>query len=139
MFTKELTISNQIAESEKLYPFLLELWKELGLTPSLLNPINLALEEALVNSIQYAYPDGKEGKISLTVLFDEEKHTLIFIQKDQGIPFDPTGVADADVSAPLEERKIGGLGIFLVRQIMDSVEYEYKDLSNILTMEKKVK
>lgn len=138
MKSKELIISNNIEDSSKLYPFLQEIWQELKLNELLLNSVNLALEEALVNSIQYAYPEGKDGRISLTAYWDEARHTLRFVQKDQGVPFDPTMAEEADITSSLEDRPIGGLGIFLVKQIMDEVEYEYQDLSNILIMDKTI-
>ncbi|MDO4160723.1 MAG: SpoIIE family protein phosphatase [Prevotellaceae bacterium] len=138
MKNQELVIRNSLGESTKLYPFLLNAGNDFSLPTSMINSINLALEEALVNSIQYAYPEGTEGTISLSIQYNESSRTLTFVLKDQGKPFDPTKVADADTTLPLEERPIGGLGIFLIRQIMDDVRYEYVDTSNILTMTKTV-
>lgn len=137
---KELIISNNIEESSKLYPFLKELWEELpeNCSEEMFNSVNLALEEALVNSIQYAYANENEGEIILTECWNKETETLEFVLKDSGTPFDPTKHEEADVTSPLMERPIGGLGIFLVKQIMDKVEYEYKDGSNILTMTKNI-
>jgi anti-sigma regulatory factor (Ser/Thr protein kinase) len=95
--------------------------------------INLALEEAVTNVMLYAYPDGK-GK----VLIEAEKNDklITFIISDNGIPFDPTSSPEADITLSAEERSIGGLGIHLVRQIMDHISYERKDDTNILTLVK---
>lgn len=137
---KEMRIKNKLEESTQLPVFLRELWDELPeeCDETLYNSINLAIEEALVNSIQYAYPEGEEGEISLSACWDKEARELTFQLKDNGIPFDPTKHEEADVTLPLMERPIGGLGIFLINQIMDNVEYEYRDASNILTMKKKI-
>lgn len=94
--------------------------------------LNLALEEAVANVMKYAYPEGEVHDIVLSVKLTDNR--LMFKLIDTGKPFDPTIVPDADVNLSAEERQIGGLGIFLVRQIMDSVEYRRIDGKNILTM-----
>ena len=94
--------------------------------------LNLALEEAVANVMKYAYPEGETHDIVLSVKLIDNR--LIFKLIDTGKPFDPTIVPDADVNLSAEDRQIGGLGIFLVRQIMDSVEYRRIDGKNILTM-----
>ena len=109
-------------------------WVESLAIPAVLNmSINLALEEAVTNVMLYAYPDGK-GK----VLIEAEKNDkqITFIISDNGIPFDPTSSPEADITLSAEERSIGGLGIHLVRQIMDHISYERKDDTNILTLVK---
>ena len=106
-------------------------WLETLPVPAELNmPINLALEEAVTNVMLYAYPDGP-GRVLV-----EFTPPMTFTITDSGIPFDPTKKEDADISLSAEERPIGGLGIFLVRQIMDEVSYERKDNKNILTLVK---
>ena len=106
-------------------------WVETLPVPAELNmPINLALEEAVTNVMLYAYPDGP-GRVLV-----EFAPPMTFTITDGGIPFDPTQKEDADISLSAEERPIGGLGIFLVRQIMDEVRYERKDNKNILTLVK---
>ena len=106
-------------------------WVETLPIPAELNmPINLALEEAVTNVMLYAYPSGP-GRVLV-----EFTPPMTFTITDSGIPFDPTQKEDADISLSAEERPIGGLGIFLVRQIMDEVSYERKDNKNILTLVK---
>ena len=108
-------------------------WLETLPVPAELNmPINLALEEAVTNVMLYAYPDGP-GRVLV-----EFTPPMTFTITDSGIPFDPTKKEDADISLSAEERPIGGLGIFLVRQIMDEIRYERKDNKNILTLVKKL-
>jgi anti-sigma regulatory factor (Ser/Thr protein kinase) len=94
--------------------------------------MNLAIEEAVVNVIDYAYPSGTVGSIDIKVtIYDNH---MEFVISDSGTPFDPTKKEDVDISLPVEERRIGGLGIHLVRQLMDKINYERKDGRNILTL-----
>jgi anti-sigma regulatory factor (Ser/Thr protein kinase) len=84
----------------------------------------------------YAYPQGEEHEFQLDVHVLENR--LIFKIIDSGKEFDPTLQPDADVTLSLEERPIGGLGIFLIRQIMQTVDYRRVDGKNILTMVKMI-
>ena len=133
---KKLVIKNDISEISKLATFVEELSEELNLTPELNFNLNLVLEEAVSNVILYAY--GKEVKKEITLLANMSNNNLIFVLTDSGKEFDPTKVPDADVTLSAEEREIGGLGIFLIRQIMDMVEYQRIDGKNVLTMRKQL-
>lgn len=135
---KELSITNKLAELEKLPLFVEEISEALALPMSLQSRMTLALEESMVNCVNYAYPEGTEGSISLAAHWDEENHVLTFTLKDQGTPFDPTAKPDADITQALDDRPIGGLGILLTRRIMDNVSYRHDGTSNILIMEKKI-
>ena len=103
-------------------------------------PINLALEEAVSNVMLYAYPDRTDGKVFVEFLEvpTEQGRQMIFTISDSGIPFDPTQKSEADITLSAEERAIGGLGIHLVRQLMDQIIYERIDDKNILTLIKKL-
>ena len=98
--------------------------------------LNLAIEEAVVNVMNYAYPAGTEG----TVCIDAQvsNGVLQFVISDSGAPFDPTARAEVDTTLSAEERGIGGLGIHIVRQIMDSIDYKRVDGRNVLTLGKKL-
>jgi sigma-B regulation protein RsbU (phosphoserine phosphatase) len=98
--------------------------------------MNLALEEAVTNVILYAYPSGSDGLVDIEAIL--RKDSLEFIITDSGIPFDPTQAPVADVTLDVEKRPIGGLGIYLVRTIMDVVKYERKDGHNVLSMIKNI-
>ncbi|MBQ7448337.1 MAG: ATP-binding protein [Paludibacteraceae bacterium] len=117
-------------------PTLAEWIESLGLPQTLEMPINLALEEAVSNVMLYAYPKDKAGQVLVEA--EKDRSQIVFTITDSGIAFDPTKQKEPDITLPAEERNIGGLGIFLVRQIMDSVQYERKDNKNILTLSKKL-
>jgi anti-sigma regulatory factor (Ser/Thr protein kinase) len=133
---KKLVIKNEISEISKLAIFIEELGEELNLTPDLVFNLNLVLEEAVSNVILYAYPEGETQEISLSVNLTD--NNLVFLLTDSGKEFDPTQAPDADVTLSAEERQIGGLGIFLIRQIMNTVEYQRIDGKNILTLGKQL-
>ena len=119
-----LCMSNDIEELNKLEPFLNGIFEREHLDMSMLPQIDLALEEAVTNIIMYAYPEGEKGTAELTVEVADGQISATLQQQE----------ANLDVS--LEERKIGGLGIHLIREIMDVVEYAYEDGRNVLKMKK---
>lgn len=133
---KKLTIENQIEQLAGVATFVEELGEELGLSVEHVFNFNLVLEEAMTNVIMYAYPEGETHEIWLTAI--EQDGVVTFRVEDEGTAFDPTAVPDADVTLSAEERAIGGLGIFLIRQLMDEVEYQRVNGRNQLTMKKKL-
>ena len=133
---KKLVIKNDISEISKLATFIGELREELDLTPELNFNLNLVLEEAISNVILYAYGKEEQKEISLVAYLSD--NNLVFVLTDSGMEFDPTKVPDADVTLSAEEREIGGLGIYLIRQIMNTVEYQRIDGKNVLTMRKEL-
>ena len=133
---KKLTIENQIEQLAGVATFVEELGEELGLSVEHVFNFNLVLEEAMTNVIMYAYPEGETHEIWLTAI--EQDRVVTFRVEDEGTAFDPTAVPDADVTLSAEERAIGGLGIFLIRQLMDEVEYQRVNGRNQLTMKKKL-
>ena len=133
---KKLVIKNDISEISKLAVFIDELGEEMNLTPELNFNLNLVLEEAISNVILYAYGKEEQKEISLVAYLSD--NNLVFVLTDSGMEFDPTKVPDADVTLSAEEREIGGLGIYLIRQIMNTVEYQRIDGKNVLTMRKEL-
>ena len=133
---KILVIENDISEISKLAVFIDELGEEMNLTPELIFNLNLVLEEAVSNVILYAYGKEEQKEISLVAYLSD--NNLVFVLTDSGMEFDPTKVPDADVTLSAEEREIGGLGIYLIRQIMNTVEYQRIDGKNVLTMRKEL-
>ena len=97
----------------------------------------VAIEEVFVNVARYAYKNG-EGDVEFGIGFDKESRTITFRMSDSGVPFDPLKKPDPDITLSADEREIGGLGIFITKKTMDSVEYAYENGKNILTMIKKL-
>jgi anti-sigma regulatory factor (Ser/Thr protein kinase) len=106
--------------------------KKQGFSTDRINDIELALEELLVNIISYAYPGGA-GHIEVTCRPDARNRLVVEIT-DSGNPFNMLAYGDPDTTAAIEERRIGGLGIFFVKQLMDEVHYRREDDRNILTI-----
>ena len=136
MKTRRLVLPNDIETIPQLNEFIDSVAEEVGLEMSLTMSLNLALEEAVVNVMEYAYPEGQKGDVEIEVTADQEWMT--FVIADTGIAFDPTMKEDADTTLSAEERPIGGLGIFLVRQLMDVIDYKRQDNKNVLTLRKKL-
>ena len=134
-YSKHIRLSNDVQEIPLLNAFVDEICEFNGLDEMITMQMNLAIEEAVVNVMNYAYPEGTKGYVDITAMSDDE--CLQFVISDSGKPFDPTTKEEVDTTLPVDERRIGGLGIFLVRRMMDNVEYEYKDGQNILTLRKK--
>ena len=133
---KSIILTNDISEINKLTEFVEEIGNELSLAPDVVFNLNLVLEEAVVNIINYAYPKEDHQSIYLSATLHEG--SIILVLTDTGVEFDPTMAPEADITLSAEERPIGGLGIFLIRQIMNEVRYDRIDGKNVLTMEKKL-
>ena len=133
---QRLVLRNDISQISLLEGFVDKVAEEVNMDPSTALSLNLALEEAVTNVIMYAYPEGQEGEVELEARVLKNK--LEFMLSDSGTPFDPTTAPEVDVDARLEERRIGGLGIHLIRNIMDSVSYEWTGSKNKLLMIKNI-
>jgi sigma-B regulation protein RsbU (phosphoserine phosphatase) len=131
---RHLILHNDIQQIPQLAEFVETVSALAHLSGSMSMSLNLALEEAVTNVILYAYPEGADGLVDVEAII--RKDELQFIVTDSGKPFDPTAAPEADITLDVEDRPIGGLGIFLVRNIMDSVRYERVEGKNILTMSK---
>lgn len=142
---ESLTLTNDISEVDKLGTFMKSLTSRLGMDKGLASSLRLAVEEAVVNVMNYAYPQETTGMVTVeadvqsTAMDDSDENQYLCIKVvDNGVAFDPTETASADTTLSAEERPIGGLGIFLVRELMDTINYERKDGQNILTLRKKI-
>lgn len=128
----KLTLHNDINEVPLLGEWVEQMGEEMQLDMPDIFQINLALEEAVVNVMNYAYPEETGREIWLEAEGDNK--SIAFTLADEGIAFDPTQEEAPDITLAAEDRQIGGLGIFLVNQIMQSVVYERTDGKNILKM-----
>ena len=131
---KEICIKNKISELEKVAQFIEEIGEELGLSMELQMNLNLVMEEMVTNVIFYAYPQDEEADIELLAKSDGKE--LTFVLSDQGKEFDPTAKEDNDLSVNPAERELGGMGIFIVKNIMNKVTYQRLEGKNLLTMTK---
>jgi serine/threonine-protein kinase RsbW len=131
---KEIRIKNQISELAQVAQFVEEIGEELGLNMELQMNLNLVMEEVVSNVIFYAYPEGVDAEIELLAKSDGKE--LTFVLSDQGREFDPTMKDDADPNVNPAEREIGGMGIFIVKNIMNKVTYQRLEGKNLLTMTK---
>lgn len=131
-----LTINNNFSDLQEMYNFIDGIVVKHRIPLEQQQYLRLVLEEAVVNVINYAYPSGGRHNISMdfTEEHDGNKRIACFVLTDDGIAFDPTKGGNVDIEAPLEERNVGGLGIFLIKQIMEVVEYRRENNRNILTM-----
>ena len=133
---KILQVTNQMYELSRVVLFLDELGEEWDLSMPLILSLNLVLEEALTNIILYAFNDGQQHTISLN--FQKAGDELSITIVDEGQPYDPTQKEDPDITLPVDERPVGGLGIFLIKKIMDKVEYQRKENKNYLILTKHI-
>ena len=134
---RSLTLMNDVQEVPQLNTFIDEICESLGFDMSTTMKMNLAMEEAVVNVMKYAYPKGESGEIRIRAEANDVR--LKFVICDDGFPYDPTEREEPDITLSAEERSIGGLGVHLVRQFMDSINYERAGGENVFTLRKKLK
>ncbi len=130
----EKIFSADVKELAAAIVFLEEELDKAKVHPKYMVTLGVALEELFVNVAHYAYPDSS-GTVKIGI--DASGDSIVIQLTDSGIPFDPTALPDPDIKASAEERKIGGLGIYMVKKSMDTMTYEYRDNQNILTISKK--
>ena len=133
---KSIVLPNDVKEVSKLTAFVEEVCEAMGFDGALTAQLTLAIEEAVVNVMKYAYPPQKRGDVTIEAQSNDLR--LKFTIIDSGMPFDPTVRAEVDTTLSAKDRPIGGLGIHLVRKIMDSINYERVDSLNVLTLRKKL-
>ena len=134
---KSITLPNDIQKVPQLNAFVEEVCQTMGFDEIETMKIKVAVEEAVVNVMKYAYPTGQRGDVTIEASYNDVR--LKFTIIDSGKPFDPTVQATADTSLSAKDRKIGGLGIHIMRQNMDSINYERVDNLNVLTLRKNLK
>ena len=131
---RTLTMTNDIVEIPRLHRFMQVVSTQADLDHALAMNLNLALEEAVSNVILYAYPKDTVGQVEIQAVVWKDR--IDFTVSDSGAPFDPTAASDPDLLADVKDRPVGGLGIYLVKRIMDAVYYTRKGGKNILSMTK---
>ena len=131
---RELTIKNQEQELARVSEFMESVCEELELDMHQSMKLQLVIEEMMANVIFYAYPEGTSADITLTAESDGKE--LTFVLSDSGKPFDPTAKEDADTEINPMDREQGGMGILIVKNIMNEVSYQRLGEENRLTMKK---
>ena len=134
--TETITLKNNVSEVTRLGSFQDSVYAKMNIEESLARRLRLAVEEAVVNVIEHAYSASRVGNIEVKMMTDGQLLKVQII--DSGVAFDPTTVARADTTLSAKERQFGGLGLLLVRELMDSINYERIDDQNILTLSKKI-
>lgn len=133
----EFRLKNDLAEIQLLAEAVELFGEEKALPVKVIFQVNLALDELLTNTISYGYPEGGEHEILVRVTLPEDNFLLIEI-RDDGFAFNPLESDEPDVDQDIDDRPIGGLGIHLVRQMVDEIEYIREDDENILVMRKHI-
>lgn len=130
----EISLVNELPEIERLAGIVREFGAARGLAPQATFDITLAFDELLTNTISYGFAPGSRHEIKVRLTLDgDEFHGEI---RDDGKPFNPLDIPDPDLSLDIDERPIGGLGIFFVRQVMDEVDYRHEGGMNIISLRK---
>lgn len=132
-----LKVENRLDELNRVVSFLKDLGVEWALNERLVNSLNLVLEEALSNIILYGYKD--ELRHTIEIYFKNLGDEIFISIVDDGMAYNPTLRADPDISLSVEDRPVGGLGVFLIKKLMDRVEYLREGDKNVLNLKKDMK
>lgn len=132
---KELTVEAIVEQIETVTEFVNAELEKLDCPMKARIQLDIAIDEIVSNIAIYAYGE-KTGTVTVRIEALQEENGVQLMFLDSGVPYDPLTRQDPDISAEIEERKEGGLGIFLVRKTMDDMKYEYKDGQNCLTIRK---
>ncbi len=134
--SKTLEIENDINQLEKVVFFVEDFTSQNGIEQKIINQLLIAADELLSNTINYGYPKGMKGRISIELIVTDKEITIVFT--DDAIEFDPTKAATPKVSdTDIMNRQIGGLGIYIVKKMMDRFDYMRKNKHNVITITKK--
>ena len=130
-----VTLKNDLSEIERLSKLIEDFGKINNLSPKIIFDVNLTLDELITNIISYGYEDEDEHEIIITIWLNENELKLKLV--DDGLPFNPLTIQEPDhLTQTLDDRPIGGLGIYLVRKLMDDIDYKREKNKNILLMTK---
>jgi serine/threonine-protein kinase RsbW len=132
-----ITLKNELSEIERMSQLLAGFGECWHLPNKPLLDLNLALEEVVANVISHAYEDRQEHQIAITVRLEDMDITVEV--EDDGRPFNPLEFPEPDLTRPLEEKSLGGLGIHLIRNLTDRLDYKREEAKNLLLMKKTMK
>lgn len=133
----EIRVDATVENLDRVLAFVEGQMEALDASPRARMQVNIAVEEIFVNIAHYAYAPGT-GSAVVRAAIEQDPPAIAITFVDSGIPYDPLAKPDPDVTASVKDRPIGGLGIFMVKKIMDGVEYRRQDGTNVLTIRKKL-
>ena len=131
----EISLANDLQELARIAERIDEFCDDRNLGPQIGYAVNLSVDEILTNTISYGYDDGEPHEIEIVVSMQGDAIVVVIV--DDSAAFDLSQTPDADVESSVEERALGGLGLFLVHQMMDGVEYRHMGGRNVVTLTKK--
>ena len=133
----DITVLAATENISKITAFVDAELERIGCPPKANAQIDICIDEIVANIARYAYGSGT-GNATVRLDFDETERVVSLTFVDSGMPFDPLDVPEPDITSPLAERPIGGLGLFMVKNMMDSMSYRREDGHNILTIRKRI-
>jgi anti-sigma regulatory factor (Ser/Thr protein kinase) len=131
----QIVLKNQPSEKPKVVEALEQFARDHQLPAAVVQAADLSLEEHLTNLMTHAFTDNREHEIKIRFTLDS--HFIIEVE-DDGLAFNPLQLPEVDITVPLEQRPIGGLGIHLMRRFMDAIEYHSAGGKNVLRMRKRL-
>ena len=137
MAVLQISLTNELREITVAATQIEEFFAARAQSPAIAYAVNLSVDELLTNTISYGYNDGNPHRIDIAVRMDES--VIVVEITDDARPFEPSEVPQPDTGASLEDRPLGGLGIFLVREMMDSFHYRRSQGHNIVTLTKEIR
>ena len=139
MFTETTSfkLKNALTELDSLFRHVEQFGQSIGLPKKQIFQINLALDELFTNIVSYGYTDKNSHWIEFRLSFDN--NAVIICIEDTGIPFDPVAAPTSGSTPPLEKCRIGGLGLHIVKKMMDEIAYERRGNKNIITIKKHIR
>jgi len=133
----DITVLAATENISKITAFVDAELENIGCPPKANAQIDICIDELVANIAHYAY-GSETGNATVRLDFDEAERIVSLAFIDSGMPFDPLDVPEPDITSPLAERPIGGLGLFMVKNMMDSMDYRREDGHNILTISKRI-
>ena len=130
----EIALANDLQELAGVAAKIDAFCEARDISPDIAYAVNLSIDEILTNTISYGYDDDEPHRIEIGLR--SETGSLVVVIRDDGAPFDLSATPEADIESSLDERAVGGLGLFLVHEMMDEVEYERVEDRNVVTLTK---
>jgi len=135
-FETAFTIGSDLSEVDSLHEKLSHFGRQAGLPDRCMFEVGIAAEELCTNTILYGFDDKRDHWIEISLSLDEG--ILRMRIEDDGMPFNPLGIGDPDLTSPPDERPVGGLGVYMARKMMSQIAYERRGGKNVTTLVKRL-